>query len=198
MTPHPGVEALARIVPDDSGSAERIDWAAAEARWSTRFPSDYVAFMSRYGGGSITAELGVLLPLPQEGVQWAPGTLAEETANAGGTWEMFGGQAGLDLDPASILAWGVTSGPDILCWVTSDPDPEQWPVLVSGRHTREHFTLFPCGMAEFLRRLFLDEFDAYPLSTDLRGHDPRFVHWREEQRRWKAGLDPYTGEPDRS
>jgi hypothetical protein len=23
-----------------------------------------------------------------------------------------------------------------------------------------------------------------------------FVHWREQQRRWLAGLDPETGDPD--
>ncbi|MFD7455156.1 SMI1/KNR4 family protein, partial [Kitasatospora sp. NPDC059827] len=70
-----------------------------------------------------------------------------------------------------------------------------WPVLVCGRHTRDDFTLFPCGMVEFLRKLLLDEFDPYPLSIDLRDASPRYVHWFEQQRRSKAGLDRYSGEP---
>ncbi|MFD9689342.1 hypothetical protein ACFWXO_26700 [Kitasatospora sp. NPDC059088] len=50
-------------------------------------------------------------------------------------------------------------------------------------------------MVEFLRKLLLDEFDPYPLSIDLRDASPRYVHWFEPQRRSKAGLDRYSGEP---
>ncbi|MER6509098.1 hypothetical protein ABT158_19895 [Nonomuraea sp. NPDC001636] len=108
---------------------------------------------------------------------------------------MLGGQDGLDIDPNHILAWGITSGPDILCWLTTDPDPDRWPVLVCGRHTRQDFTLFPCGMVEFLRMLLLDEHDPYPLSIDLRNASPRYVHWLEEQKRWKARFVPGFGSP---
>ncbi|MEU3692827.1 hypothetical protein [Streptomyces narbonensis] len=63
-----------------------------------------------------------------------------------------------------------------------------------GRHTREDFTLFSCGMVEFLCKLLLDEFDPYPIRVDLRDASPRYVHWLTQQRRWKAGLDRYSGE----
>jgi hypothetical protein len=191
-----GIAALAQVLPPDHGADEQIDWGAAGARWNTGFPRDYVAFMSLYGAGSIEGEASILMPLPKEYIQWDPGTFAEETENVKYTWEMEDGQAGLDIDPDDILAWGVTSGPDILCWLTTDPDPDKWPVLVCGRHTREVFTVFSCGMVEFLRKLLLDEYDPYPLSTSLRGNTPRFVHWLKQQQRWKAGLDPLTGEPD--
>ena len=188
-----GVTALAKILPSDLGTDEDIDWAAAEARWGTRFPRDYMAFMSMWGAGSFE-EVSILMPLPKEYIQWDPGTFEEETENARYTWEMLDGQEGLDINPDHILAWGVTSGADILCWLTTDPDPDRWPVLVCGRHTREDFTLFSCGMVEFLRKLLLDEFDTYPISVDLRDAPPRFVHWVEQQRRWEAGLDRYSGE----
>ncbi|MGW4408117.1 SMI1/KNR4 family protein [Nonomuraea sp. NPDC004702] len=187
-----GIAALTEILPADLGADEEIDWSAAEARWGTRFPRDYMAFMSVYGGGSF-AEVGILMPLPKEYIQWDPGTFEEETENARDTWEMLGGQEGLDIDPNHILAWGITSGPDILCWLTTDPDPDRWPVLVCGRHTREGFTLFPCGMVEFLRMLLLDEHDPYPLSIEVRNTSPRYVHWLEEQKRWKARSDPGYG-----
>ncbi|MFC5173167.1 SMI1/KNR4 family protein [Streptomyces mutomycini] len=180
------IASLVKALPTDLGADEEIDWAAAEARWGTRFPRDYMAFMSVYGAGSLLDDLGVLMPLPKEYIQWDPGTFEEETENARYTWEMLGGQEGLDIDPAHILAWGVTSGADILCWLTTDPDPDRWPVLVAGRHTPEGFTLFTCGMVEFLRGLILDEHDPYPLSVDLRGAPPRYVHWLEIQRHWKA------------
>ncbi|WP_225800006.1 SMI1/KNR4 family protein [Streptomyces sp. NK15101] len=186
----------AEVLPADLGSDEEIDWTAAEERWGTRLPRDCTAFMSLWGAGTFgtVGEVSVLMPLPKEYPQWDPGTFEEETENARHTWEMLHGQEGLDIDPEHILAWGVTSGADILCWLTTDPDPDRWPVLVCGRHTREDFTLFPCGMAEFLRKLLLDEFDPYPISVRL-GDAPRYVHWLEQQRRWKAGLDRYSGEP---
>ncbi|MCX4720331.1 SMI1/KNR4 family protein [Streptomyces virginiae] len=189
-----GIAALARILPPDLGTDEEIDRAAAEARWGTRLPQDYMAFMSMWGAGSFDG-VSILMPLPKEYVQWDPGTFEEETENARDTWEMLGGQQGLDIDPDDILAWGVTSGADILCWLTTDPDPDRWPVLVCGRHTREDFTLFSCGMVEFLRKLLLNEFDPYPISIGLGDAPPRYVHWLLQQRRWKAGLDRYSGEP---
>ncbi|MFG3495378.1 SMI1/KNR4 family protein [Streptomyces sp. NPDC047928] len=191
------VTALAEIMPPEHGADEQVDWAAAEARWGTRFPADYRAFMALYGGGGINGEAGVLLPLPEPGIQWPPGDIAEETANARRAWRAQGHRSGLDIDPDDILAWGVTAGPDILCWLTADPDPDRWPVLVAGRHTPSPFMLHDCGMAEFLRRLLTDEFDDSAVSIVFwDGTPPRFVHWREEQRRWLAGLDPVTGEPD--
>ncbi|WP_418961152.1 SMI1/KNR4 family protein [Streptomyces tritici] len=192
---HPmDIAALAEILPPDLGADEEIDWKAAEARWGTRFPQDYMAFMSLWGAGSFEG-VSVLMPLPKEYIQWDPGTFEEETENARYTWEMLEGQEGLDIDPAHILAWGVTSGADILCWLTTDPDPDRWPVLVCGRHTPDDFTLYPCGMVDFLHKLLRNEFAPYPLSVDLRNTSPRYVHWLEEQRRWKAGLDRHTGEP---
>ncbi|WP_256259473.1 hypothetical protein [Streptomyces mirabilis] len=80
-----------------------------------------------------------------------------ETANACGPWEMCGGRAALDVDPDSILAWGVTSGADIYCWLTRGDSPDLWPVLVCWRHTNPLFQVLPFGMAEFLRRLLTDE-----------------------------------------
>ncbi|GLY64743.1 SMI1/KNR4 family protein [Amycolatopsis taiwanensis] len=181
-----GIAALAKILPPDLGADEEIDWSAAEARWGTRFPRDYMAFMSIYGAGEFVSAdgfggLGILMPLPKERVHpLSDETFEDETENARSTWEMLGGQEGLDIDPQHILAWGVTSGPDILCWLTADPDPDQWPVLVWGRHTDEDFTLFGCGMVEFLRRLILDEHDPYPLSVNL--SSLRYVHRLQQKR----------------
>ncbi|GAA1126261.1 hypothetical protein GCM10009663_75810 [Kitasatospora arboriphila] len=83
-----------------------------------------------------------------------------------------------------------------------DGDPDRWPVLVYGRHTRPTFTVHPFGMVEFLHRLVRADYDgwsSWPISIggDLWNRSPpTFVHWRLEQLRWEAGLDPATGEPD--
>ncbi|MFE9258911.1 SMI1/KNR4 family protein [Streptomyces sp. NPDC006879] len=191
------VTALERVMPAVHGADERIDWAAVEAAWSTPFPSDYKAFMSLFGAGTINGEASVLLPLPKPGLQWEPASMAEETLTVRAAWASEGGAALFGTEAESVLAWGVTAGPDILCWLTADPDPERWPVLVYGRHTSAALAVHPFGMAEFLRRLFLDEFDECPVSLDFwDGAPPNFVHWLEAQRRWLAGRNPETGEPD--
>ncbi|MFJ2897369.1 SMI1/KNR4 family protein [Streptomyces sp. NPDC087218] len=195
MSTTPGTAALERIVPTAQGVDEGIDWSEAEGIWGTRFPADYVTFMKTYGAGRLSRDIGILLPVPRPDAYSDGAGLRQETANARGTWEMCGGRAALDVDPDSILAWGVTSGADIYCWLTTGDDPDRWPVLVCGRHTAPLFQVHPVGMAEFLHRLLTDEeFQEETISVAL-PKEHSFVNWREEKRRWDAGLDPSTGEP---
>ncbi|MBM0257094.1 SMI1/KNR4 family protein [Micromonospora sp. 4G55] len=194
------VDALTRIMPPTHGADEEVDWDAAEKQLSARLPADYRAFMAVYGGGSIGGQLSILLPLPVDSV-WGGGTIAGETPNLRHHWEEEGGVAGTELEADAVLAWGVgCSNPDLLGWLMSGSDPDQWPVVVYRRHVswgEPSLALFECGMAEFLRRLLLGEFDKCPLSdVSLWGRIEPFVHWREQDRRFLAGLDPITGEPD--
>jgi hypothetical protein len=192
---NPQIAALAQVLPASQGVDERIDWSKVEQIWETRFPADYVAFMEVYGAGQISGEVGILLPVPRPDA-YSDGTgLRQETLNARGSWEMLGGRAALDVDPDAILAWGVTTGADIYCWLTESDDPDRWPVLVYGRHTNPTFQVHPIGMAQFLRRLLTDdEFQEETISVVLPG-EPSFVNWREQKRRLEAGLNPSTGEP---
>ncbi|TDU67040.1 SMI1/KNR4 family protein [Streptomyces sp. KS 21] len=180
------IAALSQVLPTDCGVDEHVDWAAAEAKWGSGFPADFVAFMSAYGAGSLTRDIGILQPLSSD--------FEEETETARYTWEMEGGREALDVDPSHILAWGATGGGDILGWLTTHADPDAWPVLVWERGSAE-FRIHGCGMTEFLRKLLLDEFPTYPISLDLRSADWRFVHWSVARDRRCAGLDTYTGLP---
>ncbi|MER8047390.1 SMI1/KNR4 family protein [Streptomyces sp. NPDC094032] len=172
--------ALEAFLPVPAAAGDQVDWAEVEAAWGTRFPSDYVRFMEVYGSGVISDGISVLLPaLHAEGYPYAEGPgLGPETENARETWEMCGGGADFDVDPASIVAWGVTSGADIYCWVTEGDDPDRWPLLICGRHTHPEMQLHHLGMAEFLRRLLGDEaFRRGTISVTLPG-EASFVHWR--------------------
>ncbi|SDK60817.1 SMI1/KNR4 family protein [Streptomyces indicus] len=178
MSPAGSVAALARLVPAPARQAETVDWAAVEAAWGTRFPSDYVRFMETYGPGTFGDT--VVVEHPQPDVEGYPGGsgLDEETANARLTWEAEGDDAGFAVDPQDILAWGVTTGADIYCWVTTDEDPDRWPVLIWGRHTTPAFQLHPFGMTEFLRRLCGDaEFRKETVSVVL-PEPVQFTGWR--------------------
>jgi hypothetical protein len=187
--------ALAQVVPTTQGVDEQIDWSELEEIWGTRFPADYVAFMETYGAGQLSGEIVILLPVPRPDA-YSDGTgLRNETLNARGSWKMLGGRTALDVDPDSILAWGVTSGADIYGWLTTDDDPDRWPVLIYGRHTRPTFQIHPFGMAEFLRRLLTDkEFQEETISVVL-PEEHRFINWRQQKRWLEADLDPSTGEP---
>ncbi|MEU3776347.1 SMI1/KNR4 family protein [Streptomyces sp. NPDC032472] len=174
------VAALAELMPVTHGVDERVDWAEVEAAWGTRFPADYVRFMELYGSGVISDGIDILLPaLRADGYPYTAGPgLHDETENARYTWEMCRDDADFDVDPGSILAWGVTSGADIYCWVTTDDDPDQWPVLICGRHTSPEMQLHSLGMAGFLHRLLSDTaFREETISVVLQD-EVSFVNWR--------------------
>ncbi|MFI9781805.1 SMI1/KNR4 family protein [Streptomyces sp. NPDC051956] len=151
------VAALAQIVPPMHDRYEQIDWSEVEVAGHTRFPSDYVQFMQMFGAGTISDTIVVLRPTSGGGGPSSREPSMEvETENARCTWEMDGDEADFDMDPASIVAWGATSGADMYCWVTTDDDPDRWPVLVCGRHTSPLFQMHPFGMVEFLHKLLSD------------------------------------------
>ncbi|RSN55499.1 hypothetical protein DMH01_32665 [Amycolatopsis sp. WAC 04182] len=175
-------------MPDDHGADERVDWAAVEARLGTSLPGDYQAFMAVYGGGAVD-NLVVLPPLPT-GSGWS-GSISEHTRQLRDLWEIDGGGSGVPLP------WGTGCNGNELGWLMTDPDPDRWPVVVWRRHESPRWALFECGMAEFIRRLMTADFDECPLSDlSLWGRVSSFVHYQEQQRRFQAGLDPMTGEPD--
>ncbi|MGW7287762.1 SMI1/KNR4 family protein [Streptomyces sp. NPDC054847] len=193
------IVALERILPPEAGADEGVDWEALSRAWELRFPSDYVAFMGIYGAGGISDSLEVLRPerFDRDDVD----AMVEETANARDQWVPGATVSGSDGDPGTggaVVAWGVTTAGDVICWVTSDPDPDRWPVAVLRPSLVAPWVLYPVGMAEFLRRLIIGAFDACPVSdaTLWNAGTGRFLHWRERQRRLEEGIDPWTGEPD--
>jgi hypothetical protein len=192
MVMHPGVEALARVMPTDTGVDERIDWAAAEQELGTRLPADYKSFLETYGSGIINAVTYIFRPVDAPDRLYAQGSIAEDTPGAQATWHHTPERWRPDVDPDDIMIWGRTSGPDILCWVTTADDPDQWPVLVCGRHTKSRWTLYPCGMAEFLINLVTNQYDDAISIDETR--PPRFLHWREDERLNEAGIFEYYPE----
>lgn len=123
------------------------------------------------------------------GTRTAGPGLLDETGNARELWEMCRDEADFDVDPGSIVAWGVTSGADIYCWVTTNEEPDRWPVLTYVRYTDE-MQLHPPGMAEFLRRLLDDTaFRQRKISVVLQD-EVSFVNWRK---RWQPSDDSADG-----
>lgn len=199
MSAESSLKPLASLVSAEHGADEQVDWLAAEEALGAALPSDYKAFMSVYGAGGI-GELGILGPLPVDFMQWDPGNILDSTPAFRDLWDREGGVPGIAADSGSVLPWGSGCNANELGWLMLDSDPDNWPVVAWRRQISygdTRWKLFDCGMVDFLVKMMRAEFDECPLGdASLWGRTAPFVHWREEQRRWLAGLDPETGEPD--
>ncbi|QNE73528.1 hypothetical protein F0344_01900 [Streptomyces finlayi] len=190
------LEALRQLMPPTAESDTSVDWTRMSESWRKEFPSDFRHFIAVYGAGAIENFLEVLKPEPR-GAEPGPDAMLMETANAESAWAREPKSVELlDTTPA-LIAWGVDSSSDLLCWDASDDNPELWPVLVRSRGD-DLWSRYDCGMVEFLVRVMRADFAHCPLSdVSLWGVDQAaFLNQREEQRLLKAGLDPWTGEPD--
>ncbi|PZG02317.1 hypothetical protein [Micromonospora deserti] len=154
--------------------------------------------MEVYGPGTIQEFLVIQEPEPKDAASGAgTGGMVSETTNAEMAWAEFRKESGLAEVEPLLIAWGVSAGADILCWDASGVDPDAWPVLVWNRDDTV-WRRYECGMVEFLQRVLAAEFDECPLSgTNIWGvTSVKYLPFGEEMRLRKAGLDPWTGEPD--
>ena len=183
-------------MPSHPGAGDTVDWVTIEASWGARFPSDYKEFMAEYGEGVIGDYLALMAPETHAGpgIESAYMGMLQESENATDVWRAAKPRA---VEIPRLIAWGVDSSADILCWLATDTNPDKWPVVVWGRG-EARWTEYACGMMEFLCRLFRAEFDECPLGdVSLWGVGSTcFLHKEEEQRLRRAGISPWTGEPD--
>ncbi|MFD7817636.1 SMI1/KNR4 family protein [Streptomyces sp. NPDC059785] len=188
------IETLRNLMPPHAGAGDLVDWEAVERSWGHPFPRDYKDFMALYGGGTVSDYLGFLLPEPRtaEGAEPVYQGMEAETRTA----ESFRrSTAAGDWLPSQIIAWGVDASADILCWRVTGK-PEAWPVLVWNQDDAT-WSEYPCGMVEFLCRLFREDCSEIPLgSVGWWGESPCFLHAAEEGRLRAAGIDSWTGRLD--
>ncbi|WUU82141.1 hypothetical protein OG790_12025 [Streptomyces cellulosae] len=123
--------------------------------------------------------------------------MANETMVAREAWSWVRKAPELAEARPVLIAWGGDASADLLCWDASDEEPGRWPVLVYNRDAGL-WRRYDCGMVQFLVRVLRGGFDECPLGDlSLWGRESAvFLNRDEEERRWEAGLDPWTGEPD--
>lgn len=189
-------DTLRQLMPSRPGAGDAVDWTAVEHSWGTGFPRDYQEFITLYGAGAVDDYLSFHLPEVRaaEGVEPTYQGMEDETLNALHFWEY---KAPEGSGQSGLIAWGVDSSADILCWRVTGSDPDAWPVVVWNQDDGVWLE-YPCGLAEFLCRVFRAEFDECPLgSVNLWGNaSPRFLHHEEAARLRSQGIDPWTGESD--
>lgn len=192
MEGQPLIAQLRDLMPPHDGAGDSVDWQEVERVWGVTFPPDYKDFVATYGRGEVDMFLTFLVPGKSEGPRPSD-SMTEETAEARRMW-LRKPPAGYDpTTTAPVVAWGVTSSADLLCWNTGgEQRPDRWPVTVWSR-SGLNWTVHDCGMLEYVVRLLRGELDSAPAEAD-RVH--RFVHVREARRLLAAGINPDTGEPD--
>ncbi|MFJ6141885.1 SMI1/KNR4 family protein [Kitasatospora sp. NPDC092286] len=126
------------------------------AELGVRLPSNYRAFIDLYGSVTFAGEWGVRTPARRPGTDDSPGGLAgwrfENDTEFRAQVEMedlFRQQVRAQVfpDPGGLLGWGRNSDHDHCCWLTADPDPDRWPVVVWFQGELDRFD---GGFAEFL------------------------------------------------
>lgn len=172
---------------------DTVDWSAVEQVYGSSFPADYRAFVAKFGSGSIEQMVGIQIPAVTSDEQHgntvsrlSEEALADEAVNRWGPADE--GQHRLE----ELLIWGWTAAADTLCWITTDPDPDRWRVAVYSRGNLE-WSVYRCGMAEFLLKLLRNEWPKWPISDDSLQDmaDPRFLHNTDEAAAWASGNDPW-------
>lgn len=184
---------MPRVTPGDTV----VDWDHLARSWGRPFPADYRRLIDTYGAGYIADHLVIGGPEPKADPGPNGQGMNADTALAERFWHDARHEPDLDGLEPRLIAWGGNSAGDQLCWDATDEDPDRWPVLMWARGD-DMWSRHDCGMAAFLVRVMTADFPECPLSDlTLWGREgATFLTRTEYMRRLKAGLDPWTLEPD--
>jgi hypothetical protein len=149
------------------------------------FPSDYRAFIDRFGGGYFEEAFNVLEAGQTDG-QSGMEEMRAETSNAYSMWgngrpedNVYSVWEGAP-ESVKIWAWGVSGSADIICWDISADDPESWATIVWDQ-TAWEWTRYELGFSEFL---LASVFDGHPDLEIVRSGDTvRYLSYVEYKRR---------------
>ncbi|GGP78273.1 hypothetical protein [Streptomyces melanogenes] len=191
------VQRLAVFVNHSDEAGDTLDWAALAHAYGHEFPVDYQEFVAALGEGSFNEDgLMVAIPRALQDEHWRVHRLPEDAVTAPDMQSWAQSEHAGRHSLRDMLVWGGTSAADVLCWLTEESSPDQWPVAVWSRASAA-WEVYECGMVEFLTKVFAAEFEKCPVSdAAVWGTRPKFLHVREEDRLREAGLNPWTGEPD--
>lgn len=195
---------LESILPPPRAAVSATPWELSRAEVGFDFPADYREFIDRYGGGTLTRpgtpmRFSVMNPGAD---QWCPdgpsGFAGFVDVTVSELRPRFVDALGHEHpveqvvypvmpDPGGLLAWGATDDGDCFFWLTEDPDPDNWPVVLWSR--REKIShLFEGGMVAFLLAVLSGE---HPTSSWLAGPEPRWTpeaDWNRRELPIYAGL----------
>ncbi|MFJ9776706.1 SMI1/KNR4 family protein [Kitasatospora sp. NPDC101157] len=150
-------ERLRAIMGEPAYTPARVPWELAPAELGVQLPSDYRAFIDLYGAVNFNGEWGVTSPLRRTGeglsgfAYWradTDGEFREQVECEDGFWEQD--STPVFPDPGGLLPWGLSSDHMYCCWLTTGPDPDQWPVAVFNGPNDGELDVHEGGFARFV------------------------------------------------
>jgi hypothetical protein len=192
------LDELMRLLPAPQEQVAAPPWRQSKGEIGVDFPADYRDFVDRFGGGSMTSELmflefSVFAPCSVGLTVDAPRGFEAFMVNQAkrvrplfvfdGADEAYWGGTVYPVhpDPGGLLAWGQNQEGDVFFWLTEDPDPDRWPVVMWARGPATTYR-FEGGMVAFLLALFQGEL---PASDWLGGPN---LQWTMESDWLRRGL----------
>ncbi|WP_053926734.1 SMI1/KNR4 family protein [Streptomyces chattanoogensis] len=140
-------------------AAYEVDWAAVESRLGTRLPSDYKALVRAFGHGMFDGFHCVCMP--DELIKRSE----LEASLPQARWEPYPPFPA----PGGLLPWMGNEHEQTFHWITEGPDPDAWPVYVTGADP-EAGDRFDCTATEYLFRHLTDPQHPIPMPVDFRAH----------------------------
>lgn len=127
------VAELERRLGDPPRHRSPIDWHSVETSINVHLPSDYKAFVDRYGAG-VLGELTIAAPGGSRGGNLTD--LIEELEIFAATntkrqdrhrrqWE-----PPIHPEAGGLIPWGRTSDRQMCCWAPSGSDPDSWGIVI--------------------------------------------------------------------
>ena len=174
-----------------------VPWERSREACGVEFPADYREFIDLLGPGDLRGYLGVSAPWP-----WY-GSPQGETGFAGFTGITTDEMGPVfrkmrEEDPAlcpfpifpekgGLLAWGGTVQGDQFFWLTSDPDPMEWPVVAwfRGKDLERAWRRYNMRFLAFLLHALAGE------DPDMR----ELLDWPDEPI-WRAATSEGDGQQD--
>ncbi|MGA4959827.1 hypothetical protein [Streptomyces lavendulocolor] len=164
------VDGVVAVTGWDTTRARTVDWAAVETRIGTALPGDYKRLAEMFGHGAFDGYLQ--LHVPDAGFKSDDIVLHTEwlgewaRTHRSGLWEPYE----VYPAPGGLLQWASSEQADQFYWLTDDPDPDRWPILVK-EDIPDSWERFEETTAEFVYRMLTDR--QHPFST-ARHFD---THW---------------------
>jgi hypothetical protein len=182
---------LVKLFPPPCEPVAAPPWEQSRAEIGLDFPSDYRAFVDRYGAGEFgvagSGSFYVRAPsscpcpdLREVGFKGYVESHALEMAELfdfeGADEDYWGGIVyPMHPRPEGLLTWGDNENGDTFWWLTEGDDPDKWPVIMWARGLATTFR-FEMGLVEVLLRI-------------AHGEIPSVQAMRSPQRRWTMTSD---------
>lgn len=116
------LERLVAVTGRVPRAAGRVDWVAVESRLGTPLPSDYKALVETFGDGMFDGFHGVFISDELIKTPELAARLGQAPREPHPPFPTSGG----------LVPWMGNEHKQSFYWITEGPDPDQWPVYVTG------------------------------------------------------------------